>query len=212
MREIRARPSAKCLENGSRGTRTSSTFPELARATRIGRRRAGALLRLLRPGQPRPAARRPDRRGREHAAGRRASEEVLLPLDRLPAQRSRSRRSRRIYQQTIEESYPHVRELAVRGSENPNLMPADSHLGAAALGGRLGRDHDRQEPRDDALRSARVPHQGQPEVRLGEEGAADDVLPLRLRSRSGSTASTIYVDVVLSPDPNVFTTRTHSPA
>ncbi len=31
-----------------------------------------------------------------------------------------------IYQQTIEESYPHVRDLAVHGSENPNLMPKES--------------------------------------------------------------------------------------
>ena len=31
-----------------------------------------------------------------------------------------------LYQETISESYPHVAELAVRGSENPNLMPKDS--------------------------------------------------------------------------------------
>ncbi len=29
----------------------------------------------------------------------------------------------RIYQETIQESYPHVKALSVRGSENPNLMP-----------------------------------------------------------------------------------------
>ena len=31
-----------------------------------------------------------------------------------------------IHQQTIEECYPGVRQLAIRGSENPNLMPRDS--------------------------------------------------------------------------------------
>jgi pyruvate-ferredoxin/flavodoxin oxidoreductase len=31
-----------------------------------------------------------------------------------------------MYQQTIQESYPDIKELAVRGSENPNLMPKDS--------------------------------------------------------------------------------------
>ena len=31
-----------------------------------------------------------------------------------------------IYQQTIEESYPHVRGLAVHGSETPNLKPDGS--------------------------------------------------------------------------------------
>ena len=30
------------------------------------------------------------------------------------------------YQETIMDSYPHVKELSVRGSENPNLMPRDA--------------------------------------------------------------------------------------
>ncbi len=62
--------------------------------------------------------------------------------------------------------------------ENPNLMPDGQHHGALPLGRRLGRDHHRQEPGDDAVRPARLPHQGQPEVRLGEEGPADDLLPV----------------------------------
>lgn len=32
----------------------------------------------------------------------------------------------RAYQETIQDAYPHVKELAVRGSENPNLMPKDA--------------------------------------------------------------------------------------
>jgi pyruvate-ferredoxin/flavodoxin oxidoreductase len=43
----------------------------------------------------------------------------------------------------------------------------------------MGCDHDGQEPRDDALRPARLPHQGKPEVRLGEEGPANLLLSLR---------------------------------
>ncbi len=66
----------------------------------------------------------------------------------------------------------------MHGSENPNLMPKGEHHRALPLGRRLGRHHHRQEPGDDAVRPARLPHQGQPEVRLGEEGAADDLLPV----------------------------------
>jgi pyruvate-ferredoxin/flavodoxin oxidoreductase len=32
----------------------------------------------------------------------------------------------RAYQESIQEAYPHVKELAVRGSENPDLMPKDA--------------------------------------------------------------------------------------
>jgi pyruvate-ferredoxin/flavodoxin oxidoreductase len=31
----------------------------------------------------------------------------------------------RAYQESIKEAYPNVKELAVRGSENPNLMPEE---------------------------------------------------------------------------------------
>jgi hypothetical protein len=109
-----------------------------------------------------------------------------------------------MYQQTIEESYPHVRELAVRGSENPNLMPEGRHHGALPLGRRLGRHHHRQEPGDDAVRPARLPHQGQPEVRLGEEGQPTTYYLSAAPEPIRINCEYFYVDVVLSPDPNVF--------
>ena len=82
-----------------------------------------------------------------------------------------------IYQQTIEERTQTCARSRARQRE-PEPDARREHHGALPLGRRLGRDHDRQEPGDDAVRPARLPHQGQPEVRLGEEGPADDLLPV----------------------------------
>jgi pyruvate-ferredoxin/flavodoxin oxidoreductase len=91
-----------------------------------------------------------------------------------------------VYNQQVLDAYPEVAELALRGTENPNLMPKDSITvrmhsvgGWGAITTWMGCDHDGQEPRDDALRPARLPHQGKPEVRLGEEGPANLLLSLR---------------------------------
>ena len=83
-----------------------------------------------------------------------------------------------MYQQTIEETYPDVRELAVRGSENPNLMPEGSITvrfhsiggwGAITTGKNLAMT---------LFDLLGLSHQGQPQVRIGEEGPADDLLPV----------------------------------
>ena len=50
------------------------------------------------------------------------------------------------------------------------------HLDPDALGRWLGRDHDRQEHRAHRLRAARPQREGEPEVRLREEGPADHLL------------------------------------
>ncbi len=84
-----------------------------------------------------------------------------------------------IHQENIEDKYPKIRQLAIRGSENPNLMPDSSITVRMHSVGRLGCDHDRQESGDDAVRFARFRHQGQSKIRIGEEGAADDLLPVR---------------------------------
>ena len=109
-----------------------------------------------------------------------------------------------MYQQTIEESYPHVKELAVRGSENPNLMPKDSITvrfhsvggwGAITTGKNLAMTlfdllgyHIKANPKYGSEKK------GQPTTYY--LSAAPE--PIQVNCEY------FYVDVVLSPDPNVF--------
>jgi pyruvate-ferredoxin/flavodoxin oxidoreductase len=88
-----------------------------------------------------------------------------------------------IHQQDILAAYPQVKQLALNGQSQPDAE--GRHCRADALGGRLGRGYHRQESGDDTVRVARLGHQGESEIRLREEGAADDVLPLR-RARTDS--------------------------
>ncbi len=109
-----------------------------------------------------------------------------------------------IYQQTIEESYRHVRELAIKGSENPNLMPEGSTTvrihsvggwGAITTGKNLAMTlfdllgyHIKANPKYGSEKK------GQPTTYY--LSAAPE--PIRVNCEY------FHVDVVLSPDPNVF--------
>ncbi|MEO1245317.1 MAG: 2-oxoacid:acceptor oxidoreductase family protein [Pseudomonadota bacterium] len=109
-----------------------------------------------------------------------------------------------LYQQTIEESYPHVRELSVRGSENPNLMPDGSITvrfhsiggwGAITTGKNLAMTlfdllgyHIKANPKYGSEKK------GQPTTFY--LSAAPE--PIKVNCEY------YYVDVVLSPDPNVL--------
>jgi len=109
-----------------------------------------------------------------------------------------------MHQQTIEQEYPHVRDLALRGSENPNLMPKNSITarihsvggwGAITTGKNLAMTlfdllgyHIKANPKYGSEKK------GQPTTYY--LSAAPE--PIRINSEY------IYVDVVLSPDPNVF--------
>ena len=109
-----------------------------------------------------------------------------------------------IHQQSIEKGYPHVKELAIRGSENPNLMPKDSITvrfhsvggwGAITTGKNLAMTlfdllgyHIKANPKYGSEKK------GQPTTYY--LAAAPE--PIRVNCEYH------YVDVVLSPDPNVF--------
>ena len=109
-----------------------------------------------------------------------------------------------MYQQTIEQSYPKVKELTVRGSENPNLMPDNSITvrfhsvggwGAITTGKNLAMTlfdllgyHIKANPKYGSEKK------GQPTTYY--LSAAPE--PIRINCEY------FYVDVVLSPDPNVF--------
>ena len=109
-----------------------------------------------------------------------------------------------IHQDNIESVYPRVRELAVHGSENPNLMPKDSVTvrfhsiggwGAITTGKNLAMTlfdllgyHIKANPKYGSEKK------GQPTTYY--LSAAPE--PIRINCEY------FYVDVVLSPDPNVF--------
>lgn len=110
----------------------------------------------------------------------------------------------REYQETIEEAYPHVKELSIRGSENPNLMPKDAITvrfhsiggwGAITTGKNLAMTlfdllgYDiKANPKYGSEKK------GQPTTYY--LSAAPE--PIRINCEY------FFVDVVLSPDPNVF--------
>jgi len=109
-----------------------------------------------------------------------------------------------MYQQTIEEAYPKVRDLAVKGSENPNLMPEGSITvrfhsvggwGAITTGKNLAMTlfdllgyHIKANPKYGSEKK------GQPTTYYLSVAPE----PIRVNCEY------FFVDVVLSPDPNVF--------
>ena len=109
-----------------------------------------------------------------------------------------------IRQQQLLDAYPQIRELAVHGSENPNLMPADciavrfhsvGGWGAMTTGKNLAMTlfdllgyHIKANPKYGSEKK------GQPTTYY--LSAAPE--PIRVNSEY------VHVDVVLSPDPNVF--------
>jgi pyruvate-ferredoxin/flavodoxin oxidoreductase len=109
-----------------------------------------------------------------------------------------------IHQQAILENYPEIKDLAIRGSENPNLMPKGSTTvrihsvggwGAITTGKNLAMTlfdllgyHIKANPKYGSEKK------GQPTTYY--LSAAPE--PIRINSEY------FYVDVVLSPDPNVF--------
>ncbi len=109
-----------------------------------------------------------------------------------------------VYQQTIEEAYPKVKELSIRGSENPNLMPKGAITvrfhsvggwGAITTGKNLAMTlfdlldyHIKANPKYGSEKK------GQPTTYY--LSAAPE--PIRINCEY------FFVDVVLCPDPNVF--------
>ena len=110
----------------------------------------------------------------------------------------------RVYQETIQEAFPYVKELAVKGSENPNLMPKDAITvrfhsvggwGAITTGKNLAMTlfdllgyHIKANPKYGSEKK------GQPTTYY--LAAAPE--PIKINCEY------FFVDVVLSPDPNVF--------
>lgn len=110
----------------------------------------------------------------------------------------------RAYQETIQDAYPHVKELSVRGSENPNLMPKGATTvrfhsvggwGAITTGKNLAMTlYDLLGFDIKANPKYGSEKKGQPTTYY--LSAAPE--PIRINCEY------FFVDVVLSPDPNVF--------
>ncbi len=110
----------------------------------------------------------------------------------------------RAYQETIQEAYPHVKELAVHGSENPNLMPEGAITvrfhsvggwGAITTGKNLAMTlYDLLGYEIKANPKYGSEKKGQPTTYY--LAAAPE--PIRINCEY------FFVDVVLSPDPNVL--------
>ncbi len=198
MREIRATVS-KCLENGrtpdAPAHPTLATYRTLMDAPNLYSGSFGMGSRDLQPEGLIGAVENmlPDGKGKKlfYLSIDFIRERALTPKQEM-------------YQQTIEASYPHVKELAVRGSENPNLMPKDSITvrfhsvggwGAITTGKNLAMTlfdllgyHIKANPKYGSEKK------GQPTTYY--LAAAPE--PIRVNCEY------FYVDVVLSPDPNVF--------
>ena len=169
MREVRS-TLTKCLENGR--DEVLSRLRQLRR-----QRHAVAVLRLLRPRFARPATGRPDRCGREHAA--RGAQPQVLSICRWTSARRVGQPEAGNPPAGIAGSLSaHQGNGAARFRES---QPAaqECHRRAHALDRRLGRGDHRQEPGDDPVRTARLGHQGQSEIRFGEERPADHLLSVR---------------------------------
>ncbi|TWU43428.1 Pyruvate-flavodoxin oxidoreductase [Novipirellula aureliae] len=110
----------------------------------------------------------------------------------------------RIHQENISDKYPNIRDLAIRGSENPNLMPDSSITvrmhsvggwGAITTGKNLAMTlYDLLDYHIKANPKYGSEKKGQPTTYYLSASPE----PIRVNSEY------FYVDVVLSPDPNVF--------
>jgi pyruvate-ferredoxin/flavodoxin oxidoreductase len=198
MREIRATVS-KCLENGRDAKRPTypelAVYRELADAPPLYSGCFGLGSRDLQPEGIVGAV--------ENMLPMGAKKKLFyLSIDFLREKALTPKQE--MYQQTIEESYPKVRALAVKGSENPNLMPEGSITvrfhsvggwGAITTGKNLAMTlfdllgyHIKANPKYGSEKK------GQPTTYYLSVAPE----PIRINCEY------IFVDVVMSPDPNVF--------
>ena len=198
MREIRATVS-KCLENGR--DRNQPPYPELATYASVDEAPplySGSFGMGSRDLQPEGLV-----GAIENMVDGGARKKLFyLSIDFLHDEAMTPKQA--IHQETIADAYPHVKELVVRGSENPNLMPKDSITvrfhsvggwGAITTGKNLAMTlyellgyHIKANPKYGSEKK------GQPTTYY--LSAAPE--PIKVNCEY------FYVDVVLSPDPNVF--------
>ncbi len=200
MREIRATLN-KCVENGRTAKGDPLPFPELATyrsASDAPPLYSGSFGMGSRDLQPEGLVGAIENMLPEGAR----KKQFYLSIDFLRDQPHTPKQA--LHQEAIAEGYPNVKELAVRGSENPNLMPEGAITvrfhsvggwGAITTGKNLAMTlfdllgyHIKANPKYGSEKK------GQPTTYY--LSAAPE--PIRVNCEY------FYVDVVLSPDPNVF--------
>ncbi len=197
-REVRA-TLTKCLENGAAG-RGPVPYPELEgyKATDMPAIYSGSFGMGSRDLQPEGIIGAIENMLPEgkHKKYFYLSIDFIRDIPHTPKQRA--------YQETIQEAYPHVKEMAVRGSENPNLMPEGAITvrfhsvggwGAITTGKNLAMTlFDLLGYEIKANPKYGSEKKGQPTTYY--LAAAPE--PIRINCEY------FFVDVVLSPDPNVL--------
>ncbi len=200
MREIRA-TLTKCLENGRNKNGTELAYPDLSSYKALQDMPAlysgsfGLGSRDLQPEGVIAAIENMLPDGKQKRL-------FYLSIDFV--RKSMMTPKQEVYQQSVMDAYPDVAELALHGSENPNLMPKDSITvrmhsvggwGAITTGKNLSMTlfdllgyHVKANPKYGSEKK------GQPTSYY--LSAAPE--PIRINCEY------YYVDVVLSPDPNVF--------
>ncbi len=109
-----------------------------------------------------------------------------------------------IYQQTIEDAYPHVRELALRGSENPNLMPEGSITVRLHSIGGWGAITTGKNLAMTLYSLLGYDIKANPKYGSEKKGQPTTFYLSAAPEPIKVNCEYFYVDVVLSPDPNVF--------
>ncbi len=197
MREIRSSLS-KCLENGS--NKKATPYPDLAsyQPSDMPAMYSGSFGMGSRDLQPEGIIGAienmlPDGKHKKYFY---LSIDFIRDIPHTPKQRG--------YQETIQEAYPNIKELSIRGSENPNLMPEKAVTvrfhsvggwGAVTTGKNLAMTlYDLLGYDIKANPKYGSEKKGQPTTYY--LAAAPE--PIRMNCEF------FFVDVVLSPDPNVF--------
>ena len=110
----------------------------------------------------------------------------------------------KIYQQSIQDAYPHVKELSVRGSENPNLMPKDAITVRFHSIGGWGAITTGKNMAMTLFELLGYDIKANPKYGSEKKGQPTTYYLAAAPEPIRVNCEYYFVDVVLSPDPNVF--------
>lgn len=110
----------------------------------------------------------------------------------------------KVYQQTIEDAYPHVKDLTIRGSENPNLMPKDAITVRFHSIGGWGAITTGKNMAMTLFELLGYDIKANPKYGSEKKGQPTTYYLAAAPEPIRVNCEYYFVDVVLSPDPNVF--------
>ncbi|MDH3246285.1 MAG: 2-oxoacid:acceptor oxidoreductase family protein, partial [Saprospiraceae bacterium] len=197
VREIRA-VLTKCLENG--GAKKDLPYPELAsfKSTDLPALYSGSFGMGSRDLQPEGIVGAIENMLPEGKQKKLfyLSIDFIRDIPHTPKQRA--------YQETIQDAYPHVKELAIRGSENPNLMPANAITVRFHSVGGWGAITTGKNLAMTLFDLLGYDIKANPKYGSEKKGQPTTYYLAAAPERIRLNCEYFFVDVVLSPDPNVF--------